>query len=100
MGLQPFRKRKKGKLISRHCPFKQKKGHLSFYRDDLMVKCQEMSLVLDPLLPNGRAGGRWPLTPQPTSGHLSQAAAGLGSSSVMNFSRCYSQQAVTYNHNL
>jgi len=62
-----------------------------------------MSLALDPLLPNGRPGGgmacgpmggdRWPLTPQPTSGHLSEAAAGLTSSSVMNFSRCYSQQA-------
>jgi hypothetical protein len=80
-------------------------GGCCSYRDDLIVKCREMSLVLDPQLSNGRLPGRWPLTPQPASGGggrhddgvvAAAAAAGthlLSSSSMMNFSRCYSQQA-------
>jgi hypothetical protein len=71
------------------------------HRDDLIVKCREMSLALDPQLSNGLPGRRWPLTPQPAGGRdddghpLGQAAAAgqLLSSSMMNFSRCYSLQA-------
>ena len=83
--------------------FRNERVSLAAFRDDLIVKCGEMSLVLDPQLPNGLSA-RWPLTPQPTSGDYGGrdgdggwggqlgAASGLLSSSMMNFSRCYSPQ--------